>query len=285
MSAIIGGSGFGPIIGARRCVVHASFRDDINGYATDSVYATIKERAARQNTLQNVFTVMRDVGQRIIALEAARQRAQQRTSRSRCACGRSPCKCTLQQQPRISIGDTAMRNSSLAPSRHLTFDPTSRRARDQQNFSERPSRFTSEVAVRMARHIVGAGPPTARELNEAYHKAWASSGASGQQAEDDTAERQQNAQQARASAAPIKTQYPTGRGKGQRLGTTGINKRGGMLEAVGSDPSEGFASELNAIPSGQPQAALNAYHIAFHKARTPAARDAIDTIWSAYQRR
>ena len=255
MSATIGGSGFGPIIGAPRRVVHTSFRDEINAYATNSVYATIKERAARQNTLQKVFAVMRDVGQRIIALEAARQRAQQHPSRSRCACGRSPCKCAAQQQPRISIGDTVMRNPSLAPSRHLTLTPTSRRARDQQNFGERPSRFTSEEAARMARHIVGAGPPSAEELNATHRSVHAGFGASGQT--HDVVE--QN-------------------------GQTGLNRRGELLEARSSDLSEAFANELDKIPSGQPQAALNAYHAAYYKAKSPEAIDAIDKIWSAFSR-
>ncbi len=58
-----------------------------------------------------------------------------------------------------------------------------------------------------------------------------------------------------------------------------------MLEAQSNDLSEAFANELDKIPSGQPQTALNAYHAAFHKARTPAARDAVDKIWSAFQRR
>jgi hypothetical protein len=58
-----------------------------------------------------------------------------------------------------------------------------------------------------------------------------------------------------------------------------------MLEAKSSDLSEAFASELDRIPSGQPQTALNTFHAAFHKARTPAARDAIEKIWSAFQRR
>ena len=35
MSATIGGSAFSPIISARKHVVHASFRDEINAYATD----------------------------------------------------------------------------------------------------------------------------------------------------------------------------------------------------------------------------------------------------------
>ena len=105
------------------------------------------------------------------------------------------------------------------------------------------------------------------------------------QTEDDTAERQHNAQHARAGAAAVNTQYSTGRGEGQHLGATGTNKRGNMLEAVGSDLSEGFASELTAIPSGRPQRAINCYHAAFHKARTPAARDVIDEVWSAFQRR
>ena len=274
------------IISARKHVVHASFRDEINAYATDSVYATIKERAARQNTLQKVVAVMRDVGQRISALEAARQRAQQHTSRTRCACGRSDCLCAAQQQPRISIGDTVMRNQSLAPSRHLTFAPTSRRARDQQNFGERPSRFTSQEAARMARHIVSAGPPTAKELNEAYHKAWARSGASGQQVHDDTPETPQMAQQARAGQAPIGTPYSTNTGEGGHTGSTGQNVRSGMLEALSNDPTEAFANELNAVPTGAPpNTVLNLYYGALAKEKNAQARDAMDKIWSAFQRR
>jgi len=38
----------------------------------------------------------------------------------------------------------------------------------------------------LTRHIVGVGPPSAAELNEANRRAWAGSGASGQM-RDDTA--------------------------------------------------------------------------------------------------
>lgn len=110
----------------------------------------------------------------------------------------------------------------------------------------------------MARHAPGASLPSPAELNAANRAAHAR-GASGQI--DDTTQ-------------------PGGEG-----GQPGILRRGAMLEAVGSDLSEGFASELNQIPNGQPQAALNAYHSAYYKAKSPAARDAIDEIWSAFQLR
>jgi len=174
-----------------------------------------------------------------------------------------------------------MRNPSLAPSRHLTFAPTSRRSRDQQSFGEQPSPFTSQEAARMARHIVGAGPTTAKELNEAYHKAWARSGASGQLVHDDRQEMQQNAQLARAGAAPVNTQYSTGCGEGQHLGVTGINRRGDLSMARSVDPSEAFASELNAVPTGSPQEALNIYHRHFHTAKTREQREGIERIWTA----
>ena len=75
-------------------------------------------------------------------------------------------------------------------------------------------------------------------MNEAYH---AGRGASGQSHDNAVA--------------------PGGEG-----GKSGVNRRGGMLEAYPSDLSEAFANELNQIPSGQPQTALNVYHAAYYKA-------------------
>jgi LysM repeat protein len=144
------------------------------------------------------------------------------------------------------------RHPGLAPNWHIRsgcfprYDKPAHTTRDQ-TYGETPSRFTSESADKMARHIVGAGPPSQKELNDSYVAHWA---------RDD-------------GAAP--------------LGAPGVNKRGGMTEARSNDPSEAFASELNAIPSGQPQAALNCFNRAYHGAKTSDARDKIERVFRDWQ--
>jgi len=154
------------------------------------------------------------------------------------------------------------RNPGLAPNRFITTHAAQRGFNDaaySTQFGERPSRFTSQEADRLARHAPGASLPSPAELNAVNQRAHAGVGASGQ-AHDTTQ-------------------------PGASGGQPGILRRGGMLEAKSNDLSEAFANELDKIPSGQPQTALNAYHAAFHKARTGEARDAIDKIWSAFRRR
>jgi hypothetical protein len=56
-------------------------------------------------------------------------------------------------------------------------------------------------------------------------------------------------------------------------------------ELVAGDPSEAFASELCKIPSGQPNAAINAHNRAYHGAKTSDARDRVERIWRDFQAR
>jgi hypothetical protein len=132
------------------------------------------------------------------------------------------------------------------------------------------------------------GSQPAAELNAIYGRAHRS-GASGQtRAADDRLDTTAYAQQARAGVAPLNTPYTTGRGsEGGRTATPqGANGRGAPgREVFATDPAQGFANELQKIPHGQPQRAINAYRAAYHRARTPAARDVIDEVWSAFQRR
>jgi len=169
--------------------------------------------------------------------------------------------------PKTKAKDAAMptpRHPGLAPNRFITTHADQRGFNDAAygtQFGERNSRFTSAEADRLARHAPVASLPSPAELNATYRAAHAGVGASGQS--HDTTQ-------------PGKTQ--------QR--TSGVNRRGGMLEALPSDSSEGFASELNKVPAGSPpNTALNLYYGALAKAKTPAARDAIDKTWSAFQRR
>ena len=70
-----------------------------------------------------------------------------------------------------------------------------------------------------------------------------------------------------------------------QLGASGINQRGAMLEARSDDLSEAFASELEKIPSGQPNAGINAFNRAYHAARTSDAREKVESIFKDWQAR
>lgn len=219
--------------------------------------------ALSPDALSKIVAEMRKVGDQILALEqrkaAALAAPQPMPQPSPAPTHDAPFRLFLSKRTK---DQSIMRNPSLAPNNHLTFHPHTIKPATTRDtvYGETPSRFTSAEADRMARHIVGAGMPTAAELNAANAAYHAGHGASGQSRDNAVA--------------------PGGEG-----GQSGVNRRGGMLEAYPSDLSEGFANALNQIPSGQPQTALNAYHAAYHKARTPAARDAVDKIWSAFQRR
>ena len=189
----------------------------VRSYSKTHDAASIGEHAKHRvalspDALKKITAAMVDIGARIERLEAKRRAPQlmppkptpqslRTVDAKRCACGRAPfCICgdghlaatphPVPIPPRVHMEDNATpRHVALAPLRHVTFDKPLRKTRDQTpitTFGERSSRFSSQEAARIARHIVGAGPPTAAELNEAYHKAWAGSGASGQM-HDDTA--------------------------------------------------------------------------------------------------
>jgi LysM repeat protein len=166
---------------------------------------------------------------------------------------------------KIPVADSAgvktmLRNPALAPTHHVTFDPVSRprATRDQNNslennYLEKPSRFSSQESDRLAYSLPrgGAGCPTQRELNDAYAAHWARD----------------------AGAAP--------------LGAPGVNKRGTMVEAVASDPSERFIGsgpftqyrDDDVRPS---PAALGELNRQFSKAKTQGQRDAITDAWKSY---
>jgi LysM repeat protein len=240
---------------------------------------TIGAAHAQQNaTFQKILGMCADVGARISALEmkkAARQQLaeQQQIVNQRSAQtqyekppstltqDRAPCACQhvlMPQRANTHDGVNVMlRNPQLAPRAHVTFDPVSRSTptRDQNrldNYLEQPSRFTSAEADRMARHIVGAGPPTQKELNDAYAAHWARD----------------------AGAAP--------------LGAPGVNKRGGMVEAVSSDPSEAFLgpggpfTQFRNDDVRPSPAALGELNRQFSKAKTQGQRDAITDAWKSY---
>ena len=266
-----------------------------------------KARALDPAKMQKVIDAMADIGKRIGTLEAARrapppmptpQPASTRDALPRCTCKRAPsCICgdghlaaTPHPMPIPTKDKSMSRNPALAPNNHIVEKPRARsfaqRLRD--SFAETPSRFSSQEAGRMARHIVGAGPPSAAELNVTYRQVH-KGGASGQtHAADDRSETTAYAQQARAGVAPLSTPYSLNTGEGGHSAMPrGANFRGNGpgLEAVGSDLLEAFANELQKIPHGQPQRTINTYHEHYYAAKPGPARDAIDKVWSAYQRR
>jgi hypothetical protein len=246
-----------------------------------------RPRTITRDELGRIVPLLANIGARVEALEAMRNAAMQQQLQPRSAeqqqqpmrAMQPPMRqqqteqpnhrqraqdhaCACQQHPLTPRrGDThdgvnvMLRNPALAPRAHVTFDPTSRQTRDQQqqNFGEKPSRFESAEADRMARHIVGVGPPTAKEMNDAARKFCAR--------DDD---------------------------KG-KLGASGTNVRGNMNEAVSSDPSERFIGSdvfgqfRNDTVRPSP-AALSALNSAVSKAKTPMARDAIEDSWSDYMR-
>jgi len=244
--------------------------------------STIGAAYEQTHTLAKAVNLMADVARRIAALEAnrsaQRQLAEQQQPTTQpnhqptpTPTRDAPCACrhVLAPQP-TRDGVTTMprnpaptrpyfqdelnqlsRDPNLAPARHLSFAPPHAHAtRDQQQlqYGEKPpSRFTSEAADKMARYL----PP--------------------------------------GSASRVTTKEAVNdmnlRSLSQRDATQPHNISGPPQPAMtqGSDLSSAFASTLNAIPSGQPQAALNAYHRAFHAAKTSDARDAIDKVWRAHQ--
>jgi LysM repeat protein len=185
--------------------------------------------------------------------------------------------------------DTTMptRNPALAPNGHLTFNEHSIKpaaTRDTVYGEPRlPSRFDSKEQYRLAHnlpagsagpahpgelqrpntHLTGRAPfgeqTTAQSINAMNETFHAGRGASGQSHDNAVA--------------------PGGEG-----GKSGVNERGGMLEAYPSDLSEGFANALNQIPNGHPQQALNTYHEHYYKAKPGPARDAIDAVWTRFNR-
>jgi LysM repeat protein len=251
------------------------------GQTRDSAAPTsIKGRADQQLTLAKVVDACLRVDARLTALEARRSAlAQQQEMFQRqmtvrpqpteqpdhmptqdsaapsCACQHQH---VLTPQKTKDGVNTMQRNAQLAPLRGVTFDPVSRSTRDAQNigatYGEQPSRFDSRESDRLASSLPrgSAGCPTQRELNDAYAAHWARD----------------------AGAAP--------------LGAQGVNKRGGMVEAVSSDPSEAFLgpggpfTQFRNDDVRPSPAALGELNRQFARAKTQGQRDAITDAWKSY---
>jgi LysM repeat protein len=144
------------------------------------------------------------------------------------------------------------RDPRLAPRPYTTegFFPrhgVPRQTRDQNNFGEKPSRFTSDEADRMASYLPrgSASRVTTKEATNDFNL----------------------------------------RALSQRDATQPHNISGQPRPAMtqGSDLSSAFASELRKIPSGQPNAAINLLNNAMSKAKTSDTRDAIERVWRDFQ--
>jgi hypothetical protein len=204
-----------------------------------------KSRAITRDALERIVPVMADIGARIGAIEQKRAAQRQLAEQQQLALQQPsaqvqhepappafmqdrapPCMC---HALKIPVADSAgvktmLSNPALAPTRHVTFDPVSRpRATRDQNNSlennhlEKPSRFSSQEADRMANYL----PPGSAGRT------------SNKEAVNDINLRVMRDAQMRHNISgppqPAMTQ--------------------------GSDLSSAFASELQAIPSGQPNAA------------------------------
>ncbi len=273
---------------------------------------TIGEVRRSQLTLEkDIMPRIKDIGDRILALEAKRQQ-QQRTQdhASPCACGTSPCTCSPSLAPKAPTKDTPMKqNLALAPHKNLTFSKP-RTVRDSWRFGGQPSRFDSAEQDRLSRYTPpgSAGLPahvelqrpdvsltgrlefgaktTAASIYEMNRRAHDVHGASGQTSDDSEGMLQLGAL-ARQNKAPAATPYHLdgSDGRGRSPTENNLNERGDLGMAVSVDPNESFANELSKIPSGQPNTAVNALNNAMSKAKTPAVRDSIENIWKSWQAR
>jgi len=169
--------------------------------------------------------------------------------------------------PKTKAKDAAMptpRSNMLAPNGHLTFHlhtikpPHTRDAA----YGENRSRFTSAEADRLSRHAPGASLPSPSELNSTYRAAHAGAGASGQSRDNTT--------------------QPGGEG-----GQPGILRRNSLhmaqssplgLRSVGNGPFDEFHADA-ARPSPAAVSELNAR---MASAKTPAARDELESAWRGY---
>jgi hypothetical protein len=252
--------------------------------------ATIGAAHAQTHTLEKIVGLMNDIGQRIGALEAKRsaqkQLAEQLALQPRPAQVQfeqpnhqptqdhaAPCSCQHQHvltPQRSNTHDGAkvmLRNPGLAPNRFITHDVSFAReverimTRDQNNFGEKPpSRFSSEENTRLSYSLPsGSAGPVPRENTK---------------------------------RANMGLEHPTKFGEvgspidwSGRDSKTQYNVSGQPQPAMtqGSDLSSAFASELQAIPSGQPNAGLNAFNRAYHGAKTSDARDKIERIFRDWQ--
>jgi LysM repeat protein len=246
--------------------------------------STIGESYERTHTLQKILGMCDAIGQRIEALELRKAQQQQLVEQQQLALQprpaqvqfeqpnhqptqdrAAPCSCqhqnVLMPQPSHTHDgvNTMQRNAQLAPLRGVTFDPAPRSrqtTRDQNNFGEtkQVSRFDSVESARLASYMPpgSARCPTAKELNDAYAAHWARD----------------------AGAAP--------------LGAPGVNKRGAMVEAVSSDPSEAFLgpggpfTQFRNDDVRPSPAALGELNRQFSKAKTQGQRDAITDAWKSY---
>jgi LysM repeat protein len=231
---------------------------------------TIGAAYNQTHSLERVVSAMADIAARISALEMKRSAQRQLAEQQQQLASRqqpptmqpthqptqdhaAPCSCQHQpapQAPPFRDGVKPMdRHPALAPNRNLTFGgfPNPRMStRDQQHGEKPPSRFTSQEADRMASYL----PP--------------------------------------GSASRVTTKEAINdfnlRALSQRDATQQHNISGSPQPAVtkGSDLSEAFASELQAIPPGQPNAAQNTLNKYYNKAKTSDQRDGIERTWKDF---
>jgi LysM repeat protein len=232
---------------------------------------TINTHIAGKYSLTDIVAACADIGSRISALEMRKARQQQladqlalqqRSTQTQfeqpthqptqdraCACQHQPAPHALYRDG-VTTMDTS-RHPGLAPNRNIKFGcfPNPRmlegKTRDQNNiesnYLEKPSRFSSQEADRMANYL----PP----------------GSAGRVSNKE---------------AVNDINLRVMRDAGHQYNISG-QPQPAMTQ--GSDLSSAFASELQAIPSGQPNAAMNVLHKYHNAAKDGATRDAIERVW------
>jgi LysM repeat protein len=254
-----------------------------HGAQRDGARATVKESYEAGHTWSKVVPLLKNIGDRITAIEM--QRAQQQQPQpiapvqqpARVADAKPPCVCQPASTPqRTKDGVNVM--SGLAPRNHITFDAAPRPTRDQTRVGEQPavSRFDSVESDRLAKHVPrgSAGPITAAEINDANRRAWA---------KDDSQGMLNLGQLARQGRAPANTPYELNGADGRRQhGESGTNERGDLGMAYSNDPSEAFANALSAVPPGQPVTAQNILNRHYNAAKDGPTRDKIEKVWKDF---
>ena len=222
--------------------------------------STIGEAHAQTHTLEKIIAIMGDVDQRLAALEARKRAAlqQQMALQPRSA------ETQYEQPPRSPTQDRATCACGKSP-------------------CECAPQHKGTTTMDMQRH-----PALAPRTNLTFNPT--SRSTRDQQYGEPAPSRFDSREQDRLSrfmpgaGPPTDTEYNASRAP---LGQSGVNKRGGMIEAVSSDPSERFVGSgpfdqfRNDVTRPSP-AALSELNAQYSKAKLPATRDALEKHWKDY---
>jgi LysM repeat protein len=221
-------------------------------------------RTITRDALGAITPLLVDIGNRLLALEAKRNAALREQMQPVQPARQQPQVTTQpdhQQRAPTHDGVNTMLRNQLAPTRHLTFDATSHRVRDQDYGEQKQvSRFDSKEQDRLARYTP---PGSAGSAHERADQPRANMDLQGKMYQGST-------------GVPIDWSGRDAKTQHNVSGPPGS-------EAFSNDPNESFANELNAIPSGNPISGINAYNKAHHAARTSDARARVERTFQDWR--